>query len=445
MQKRILALFLLGVFLTGLERSSLFSINYVYGQAWQSAGEESIQGNQENETTEEIPQETQITEEARQEPSNTEESPQGPQNSNGAPVQIAAAHGVLMEASTGTIIYEKEKDTQVSPASITKIMTLILIFDALEEGKITMDEEVTTSAYAKSMGGSQVFLEEGEKQTVETLIKCIVIASGNDASVAMAEHISGSEEAFVQAMNQRAEKLGMENTHFEDCCGLTESKNHYSSAYDVAIMSRELVVRYPKILEYSSVWMDTIIHETRQGSSEFGLTNTNKLIRSYEGCVGLKTGSTSIAKYCVSTVAVRNGITLIGVVMTAPDYKVRFSDAAAMLDYGFCNCSLYVDEHPEPLEEIPVKKTIEGKVPCEFEEPFCYLDTNGKSLEGMEKEIHMKKSLTAPVKAGDTAGKAVYRLEGQDVGSVRILAAEDMEASGFMDYLQYLCRCYISL
>lgn len=398
MGKKFFALFLITVVLISLEDSLAFSACKVYGQAQEEGGG----------------------------------------------VQIAAPHGVLMEASTGEVIYEKEKDAQVSPASITKIMTLILIFDALENGKITMEEEVTTSAYAKSMGGSQVFLEEGEKQTVETMIKCIVIASGNDASVAMAEHISGSEEAFVQSMNQRAESLGLKNTHFEDCCGLTESKNHYSSAYDVAVMSRELVVHYPKILDYSSVWMDTIIHETRQGRSEFGLTNTNKLIRGYEGCVGLKTGSTSIAKYCVSTVAVRGGITLIGVVMTAPDYKVRFSDAAAMLNYGFSNCSLYTDEHPETLREIPVRKTIEGKVPCKFEENFYYLDTSGKSLEGMEKEIHMKKYLTAPVKAGDVAGEAVYQLDGKKVGSVKIVASKNMEASGYLDYLKYLCRSYAS-
>ena len=203
---------------------------------------------------------------------------------------IEAPEGVLLEAKTGTLIYEKEKDQRRSPASITKIMTLILIFDALERGSLHMEDLVTTSANAKSMGGSQVFLEEGETQTVETMIKCIVIASGNDASVAMAEHISGSEQEFVKEMNARAAGLGMKNTHFEDCCGLTESENHYTTAYDVALMSRELITRYPGVLEYSSIWMETITHETRQGSKEFGLTNTNKLIRSYEGCLGLKTG-----------------------------------------------------------------------------------------------------------------------------------------------------------
>lgn len=182
---------------------------------------------------------------------------------------ITSPHGVLMEASTGQIIYQKDMDTRVKPASITKIMTLILIFDELEKGNLKLEDQVVTSAYAKSMGGSQVFLEEGEKQTVETMIKCIVIASGNDASVAMAEHVAGSEGEFVKRMNERAAGLGMENTHFEDCCGLTESDNHYTSAHDVALMSRELVTKYPKILDYSSVWMENITHVTDKVTSEF--------------------------------------------------------------------------------------------------------------------------------------------------------------------------------
>ena len=249
--------------------------------------------------------------------------------------EISAPGAVLMEPSTGTVLYEKNGEEQRSPASITKIMTLLLIFEALEDGQITLEEEAVTSAYAKSMGGSQVFLEEGEKQTVETLIKCIVVASGNDASVVMAEHLAGSEEEFVKRMNEKAGELGMIHTQFEDCCGLTDSEEHYTTASDVAIVSRELITRFPRILEYSSIWMENIIHRTAQGEKEFCLTNTNKLIRSYEGCVGLKTGSTSVAKYCVSAVAQRGEMTLLAVVMGAPDAKVRFKDAAALLDYGF--------------------------------------------------------------------------------------------------------------
>ena len=349
---------------------------------------------------------------------------------------IQAPHGVLMEASTGTIIYEKEKDTRVLPASITKIMTLLLIFDEIEKGNLKMEDPVITSAYAKSMGGSQVYLEEGEKQTVETMIKCIVIASGNDASVAMAEHICQSEEAFVKRMNERAEDLGMENTHFEVCCGLTDSANHYTTAYDVARMSRELVVNYPKILEYSSIWMDTIIHETRQGTSEFGLTNTNKLIRGYEGCLGLKTGSTSAAKYCVSAVAKRKGITLISVVMTAPDYKVRFRDAAAMLNLGFGVCSLYTDEKEEKLPEILVKGGVRDTVSCAYKEPFHYLDTEGKALDKVEKKIVLKESVLAPVTKGAKAGEIQYYLDGEKIGSVAIVFCENIEKAGYWDYVR---------
>lgn len=349
---------------------------------------------------------------------------------------IQAPHGVLMEASTGTIIYEKDMDTRVKPASITKIMTLILIFDEIGKGSLHMEDEVITSAYAKSMGGSQVFLEEGEKQSVETMIKCIVIASGNDASVAMAEHIAGSEGAFVEKMNERAKGLGMENTNFEDCCGLTESDNHYTSAHDVALMSRELVTKYPKILDYSSIWMDTITHVTEKGTSEFGLTNTNKLIRSYDGCVGLKTGSTSVAKYCVSTVAVRDGITLISVVMTAPDYKVRFKDAAAMLNLGFGSCSLYVDENKKPLPNIAVEGGVKEELACDYEGAFRYLDTKGAALDQIEKKIKQKDKVKAPVKKGDLAGTAEYYLDGKKIGSVNLRFREGTEKAGYGDYVE---------
>lgn len=349
---------------------------------------------------------------------------------------ISAPHGVLLEASTGKIIYEKDMDTRVKPASITKIMTLILIFDELEKGSLHMDDEVVTSAYAKSMGGSQVFLEEGEKQTVETMIKCIVIASGNDASVAMAEHISGSEEEFVKKMNARARSLGMENTNFEDCCGLTESDGHYTSAHDVARMSRELVTKYPEILNYSSVWMENITHVTRQGTSEFGLTNTNKLIRSYEGCLGLKTGSTSAAKYCVSAVAKRNGITLISVVMTAPDYKVRFKDAAAMLNLGFGTCKLYTDENKEKLPPVKVEGAVKEKLACGYKEKFSYLDTQGGAVGKIKKKVRLKKKAEAPVKKGDKAGKAEYYLEGKKIGEVEIVFKENAPKAGYTDYVK---------
>ena len=353
---------------------------------------------------------------------------------------IQAPSGVLMEAQTGTVIYQKDLDTRRSPASITKIMTLILIFDALEKGNLKLDDIVTTSAYAKSMGGSQVFLEEGETQTVETLIKCIVIASGNDASVAMAEHICGSEQEFVRHMNERATELGMKNTHFEDCCGLTDSSNHYTTARDIAIMSRELITKYPKILEYSSIWMENITHVTKQGTKEFGLTNTNKLLRSYDGCVGLKTGSTSLAKYCLSAVAKRNTIILIAVVMAAPDYKVRFKDAASMLNYGFSRCSLYIDEKMQPLPEVPVKKGKEKSVPLVYEKQFQYLNTDGETIGKVEKKLRIHREVKAPLKKGSQAGEMIYSADGKELGRVRILYARTIGQATYLDCVKELLK-----
>lgn len=349
---------------------------------------------------------------------------------------IQAPSALLMEATTGTVIYEKDPDTRRSPASITKIMTLILIFDALENGTLKMTDTVTTSAYAKSMGGSQVFLEEGETQDVETMIKCIVIASGNDASVAMAEHIGGSEQEFVRQMNERAAGLGMENTHFVDCCGLTDSTDHYTTARDIALMSRELITKYPKILEYSSIWMENITHVTRQGSKEFGLTNTNKLLRSYEGCVGLKTGSTSLAKYCVSAVAARNGITLISVVMAAPDYKVRFKDAAAMLNYGFSKSSLYTDENPEKLPSIEVRKGTKTTTEVKYEKTFQYLSCDGKTIGDVQTKLNLNPQVQAPVKAGDTAGTLEYYENGRKLGEINILFTETIEKATYKNCLE---------
>lgn len=352
--------------------------------------------------------------------------------------EISAPGAVLMEPSTGTVLYEKNGEEQRSPASITKIMTLLLIFEALEDRQITLEEEAITSAYAKSMGGSQVFLEEGEKQTVETLIKCIVIASGNDASVVMAEHLAGSEEEFVKRMNEKARELGMIHTQYVDCCGLTDSDAHYTTASDVAIVSRELITRFPRILNYSSIWMENIIHRTAQGEKEFCLTNTNKLIRSYEGCIGLKTGSTSVAKYCVSAVARRGEMTLLAVVMGAPDAKVRFKDAAALLDYGFGKCNLYLDENRKNPDPVPVKGGVKKEVACRYTGEFRYLDTEGKNLSQIEKKIVYMKNLQAPVKKGDIVGEAQYLLDGKVVGKTDIVAAKSVKKAGLWDYIKHI-------
>ena len=235
-------------------------------------------------------------------------------------LNITSKAAILMEASTGKVLYENNADEVLSPASITKIMTLILIFDAINEGKISYEDLVTTSEYAKSMGGSQVFLETGEQQTVETMIKCIVVASGNDASVCMAEHIAGSEAEFVNRMNERAKGLGMTNTVFKDCCGLSDSMEHHTTARDVAIMSRELINKYLEIQNYTKIWMENITHVTVKETKEFTLANTNKLLKQYQWATGLKTGSTSLAKYCLSATARKDDIDLIAVIMAAPDY-----------------------------------------------------------------------------------------------------------------------------
>lgn len=353
-----------------------------------------------------------------------------------AEVETESPSVILMEVTTGTVLAEKNAQEQRSPASITKIMTLLLIFEELEKGTLHLEDEVITSAHAKSMGGSQVYLEEGEKQTVETMIKCIVVASGNDASVAMAEHIAGSENGFVDKMNQKAKELGMNDTHFEDCCGLTDSDSHYTTAEDVARMSRELITKYPQILKYSSIWMENITHVTAQGTKEFCLTNTNKLIRSLDGCVGLKTGSTSKARFCVSAVAKRENLTLLAVVMGAPDSKIRNRDASSLLNYGFGSCQMYEDDNEEKLSPAPVQRGVEDTVKCRILEPFYYLDTEGRNLENIEKQIQIKEGITAPVKKGDILGKAVFMLDGEVIGETDIIAAENVEKAGFFDYLK---------
>lgn len=360
-----------------------------------------------------------------------------------APLEIEAPRAVLMEASTGAVLYEKDADSPVHPASVTKVMTMLLIMEALDSGKISLEDEVVTSAHAKSMGGSQVFLEEGEKQSVETMLKCIVIASGNDAAVAMAEYIGGSEQSFVQKMNERAAQLGMKNTHFVDCCGLTDSADHYTSARDVAIMSRELLVSHPEICQYSSTWMEDITHVTRQGSSLFTLTNTNKLLRSYEGCDGLKTGSTSQAKYCLSSTAVRGGIRLISVVLTAPDSKTRFRNASELLNYGFGICSLYEDKHETPLAPVAIAGGKADMVAVEYEKEFTYLSTQSEDFSQITFQISWIPELRAPIQAGEEVGEQTYYLGEKQIGTCRILAAEAVDKAEFGDYLKKVWEEYL--
>lgn len=350
-------------------------------------------------------------------------------------VQISAPAALLMEASTGQVIYEKNADERRSPASITKIMTMLLAMEALAEGDISLEDEIVTSEYASSMGGSQVYLAAGEIQTLDTLLKCIAVASGNDASVAVAEHIAGTEEAFVALMNKRAEQLGMKDTHFMDCCGLSDSDEHYTSARDVAIMSRELIANFPEIHKYTMIWMEDITHVTRQGSSIFTLSSTNKLLKWYPYTTGLKTGSTSKAKYCISATAQKDDLNMIAVVMGAEDPKKRFQDAQTLLAYGFGVSDIYVDENQDVLPPNPVEGGVKDTVQLVYSGPFRYLDVTGKRLADVEKTIHMEEPLQAPLAEGQPVGMAVYTLNGQEIGSVDILCAEEVAEAKYPDYL----------
>ena len=354
---------------------------------------------------------------------------------NTADLDVSAPSVLLMEASTGAVIYEKNSHEVRHPASITKIMTLILIFDALAAKQISLTDTVTVSEYAASMGGSQVFLEPGETQTVETMIKCISIASANDACVAMAELISGSESEFVRQMNERARGLGMNDTSFVNCCGL-DTDGHMTSAYDVALMSRELTTKYPQIHDYCTIWMENITHVTAKGSSEFGLTNTNKLIKQYPYATGLKTGSTNLAKYCVSATAEKDGLKLIAVVMGAPDYKVRFSDATTLLNYGFGKCRVYSDLNEDKLTAVKVEKGIAEYANLTYQGPFQYMTTDGTDLSGITKTLELPETVTAPVEKGEVAGRAVYTLDGKKIGSVDILYADSVAAAAYRDYFR---------
>lgn len=340
-------------------------------------------------------------------------------------VDLSCKGAVLMEASTGTVLFEKNPHKKLRPASITKIMTLLLIFEAMEQGKFTLSDMVTTSEHAASMGGSNVFLEANEQQTVETMIKCICIASANDAAVAMGEYIAGTEEKFVDMMNQKAKDLSMNETHFVNSCGL-DADGHVTSAYDIAIMSRELITKYPEVLNYTGIWMDSFDHVTKRGTSTFGLANTNKLIKQYPYATGLKTGSTSLAKYSVSATASKDGLNLIAVILAAPDYKVRFTEAITLLNYGFANVKLYEDSPTLNGKELKITKGDALQVPLKLDGSFRYVDTSGNDLSKIKAKISLPESFEAPVKKGDVVGSYDYYLNKKKIGSIAIYAAENV-------------------
>ena len=355
--------------------------------------------------------------------------------------KVDAAASVLMEASTGQVLAQTNADTPLPPASVTKVMTLLLIYDSEAQGKIKWDDEVTVSEHAASMGGSQIFLEAGEKQTAAVLTKSIAIASANDAAVAMAEYIAGSESAFVGMMNERAESLGMKNTTFKNACGLDEA-GHLTSARDIALMSRELITKYPQITEYTTKWQDTITHTTAKGESEFGLTNTNRLIKWYSGATGLKTGSTGNAKYCLSGTAKRDDMELIAVVMACPDPKQRFREVMKLLDFGYAN---YMLLHGEPagkiISSVPVLGGEEDSVNAVAANRASYLAAKGNKK--LEYTTTLPEKIPAPINAGDVLGEMIYTCDGKEVAHCDLVAEKAVEKSGFGKNLEDIFKLWV--
>ena len=345
-------------------------------------------------------------------------------------IDITSPSALLMELNSGQVLYEKDADTARRPASVTKIMTMLLAFDAMDAGKFSLEDTITVSEHAAGMGGSQVYLEVGETQTVQDMLKCMIVSSANDAAVAVGEAIAGSETAFVSMMNDKAEELGMTNTHFENACGL-EAEGHLMSARDIGILSRELLLKHPEVTEYSTIWMDTIIHKTRKGESEFGLANTNKFLKKYEGANGLKTGYTSAAGFSMSATATRNGTTLIAVVMGSETKDIRYEDAARLLDYGFANCKIYEDNKVlDGKNKLAIADGVEQYVTIEAAQSFQYVFIGSADTGNITKKIVIVKK-DAPVKKGETVARMEYAQGDKVLGSVDLIATQTIEKQKF--------------
>lgn len=331
-------------------------------------------------------------------------------------LKLESGAAILIEQTTGKILYAHNIHEQLRPASVTKVMTILLIMEALDGGRITLDTQIPCSENAHSMGGSQIWLDTTEMLTVKDMLKSICVVSANDCTVAMAEYLAGSEEAFVQMMNTRAKQLGMNDTCFKNCHGIDED-GHVTSAYDIALMSRELLNNHPSITEYTTIWMDSI----RDGKSE--LVNTNKLIRNYQGATGLKTGSTSLALYNLSASATRDGLSLIGVIMKAPTTKVRFAEATKLLDYGFANyTSKSFGNKGDIIQTVDVNKGIEKTVNAVLEEKACVLVKKG-DMGNITQNVVINQNISAPIKQGDVLGKIEYKA-GEEVILEKNLVAE---------------------
>ena len=345
--------------------------------------------------------------------------------------EVNAKSAVLMDANTGKILFEYNADDALPPASVTKVMTLLLVFEALDNGVIRLSDMVSTSEHAASMGGSQIYLEPGEQMSVDELIKSVVVSSANDAAASLAEYVSGSESAFVAAMNKRAKELGMNNTNFENTNGLDDtSENHVTSARDIAIMSRELM-KHEKIFDYTTIWMDTV----RNGT--FGLSNTNRLLRTYKGCTGLKTGSTAKAKFCISATAKRDGLSLIAVIMGSPTRDDRNALAAKLLDFGFANYAIYSDTDGA-VDNIKVTGGIKNDIALKHNDFSSLIEKS--ALSKIEAVTDIPESVPAPIKTGDKIGTITYKNGETVIGTTDIVAAEDVDKISFFTLLPRILK-----
>lgn len=347
-------------------------------------------------------------------------------------VPLQAPSAVLMTPD-GQVLFEKDAHTPREPASVTKVMTMLLVCEAVDQGRVTLEDPVTASAHAASMGGSQIWLEEGEQLTVGEMLKCVAVVSANDCAVALGEHLAGSEEAFVAMMNQRAAQLGMKNTVFVNACGLT-AEGHVTSAYDIGLMSAQLLREHPWICDYTTIWQDSV----RAGESV--LNNTNKLLKSYQGITGLKTGYTSTAGYCVSATAQREGLHLIAVIMGGESSATRNADAAALLSWGFANYAAVTLGADRPLLPLPVDMGRQDSVPLELGESLPRVLPRA-DLSRLEKELELPQRLTAPVTQGQQVGDLVVRLEGKEVCRVPVLAAGEVPRLGLWDVFGMIFEC----
>ena len=340
-----------------------------------------------------------------------------------------AKGAILVEPTTGRVLLEQDADDPLPPASVTKVMTMLLIYEAVASGKIKWEDKVNISEHAAGMGGSQIFLEPGQTPTVYDLTRSIVIASANDAAVAMAEHLAGSEPAFVDLMNQRAKELGMSNTHFVNACGL-DADGHLTSARDIALMSSQLITHHPEVTETALVWMDTITHETRKGPQEFGLTNTNKMVRTYDGITGLKTGSTSKAQFCLSATAHKDDLSLVAVILGSPDSKTRFAEARRLLDHGYANFAAQSGEPVgTPKGTVQVHKGEIDQASLIVKDKITVVIEKGNDTT-LDTTIETLDFIKAPAKAGTKAGELIYHAAGQEVGRTDLILAQDIQKAG---------------